>query len=64
MFQFSLKKSVTANSVYISLFGDFELQVSACYGHHKAPLKDMNIETQLLRKGTHCEVEGFALSEK
>jgi hypothetical protein len=35
----SHKKSVTANSVCISLFGDFELLVSACYGHHPAPLK-------------------------
>jgi hypothetical protein len=29
----------------MSLFGDFELQVSACYGHHEAPLTNMNIET-------------------
>jgi hypothetical protein len=47
MFQFSQKKSVTANSVCISLFGDSELQVSACYGYHQAPLRNMNIETPL-----------------
>jgi hypothetical protein len=41
------KKSVTANFVFISLFGDFELQVSACYGHHQATLNIMNIETLL-----------------
>jgi hypothetical protein len=35
----SHKKSVTANSVCISLLGDFELQVSACYGRHQAALK-------------------------
>jgi hypothetical protein len=49
------KKSVTANSVFISLFGDIELQVSACYGHHQAPLKNMNIETLL------SEMEGLPL---
>jgi hypothetical protein len=43
----SHKKSVTANSVCISLFGDFELQVSACYGPHQIPLKNVNIETLL-----------------
>jgi hypothetical protein len=31
----------------MSLFGDFVLQVSACYGHHQAALKNMNIETVL-----------------
>jgi hypothetical protein len=39
----SHKKSVTANSVCICLFGDFQLQVSACYGHHQALLKNMNM---------------------
>jgi hypothetical protein len=43
----SHKTSVTANSVCMSLFGDSELQVSACYGHHQAALKNMNTETQL-----------------
>jgi hypothetical protein len=41
------KRSVTANSVCISLFGDSELQVLATYGHHQAPLENMNTETQL-----------------
>jgi hypothetical protein len=36
----SHKKTITANSVCISLFGDFELQVSACYSHHQAPLQE------------------------
>jgi hypothetical protein len=31
----------------MSLFEDFELHVSACYGHHQAPLKNVNIETLL-----------------
>jgi hypothetical protein len=39
--------SVAANSVCISLFGDFELQVSACYGRHQAAVKNMNIKTPL-----------------
>jgi hypothetical protein len=43
----SHKKTVTANSVCISLFGDFVLKVSACYGDHQAILKNMNIETLL-----------------
>jgi hypothetical protein len=41
----SHKMSVAAKSVCISLFGDFELPVSACYGHSQAALKNMNIET-------------------
>jgi hypothetical protein len=53
----SHKKSVTANSVCISLFGNFELQVSACYDHHEAPLKLTNIETAL------SEREGFPLHD-
>jgi hypothetical protein len=44
---YSHKKSATANSVCISLFGDSELQVSACYGYHQAPLQNMNTETLL-----------------
>jgi hypothetical protein len=43
----SHKKSVTGNYVFISLFRDFELLVSACCGHHQASLKNMNIETLL-----------------
>jgi hypothetical protein len=44
------KISVTASSVCISLFGDFELQVSACNGHHQVALKNMNMETLLLER--------------
>jgi hypothetical protein len=29
----------------------FELQVSACYGRHQAPLENMNIETVLSERG-------------
>jgi hypothetical protein len=50
------KKSVTANSVCISLFGDFELQVSACYGHHQAAQKYMNVKNSTFQRG-----EGFPL---
>jgi hypothetical protein len=50
----------------------FELQVSACYSHHEASLKNMSTETLLFRKGkafhftilTHFEVESLPLCEK
>jgi hypothetical protein len=41
----------------MSLFGDFELQVSACYGHHQVPLNNTNIETAL------SEREGLPLHD-
>jgi hypothetical protein len=45
MYQFSQK--ISHSQLCISLFGNFELQVSACYGHHQAHLKNMNIKTLL-----------------
>jgi hypothetical protein len=49
----SHKKSVTANSVCIFLFGDFELQVSACYGHRQAALKTRTSKLYF-QKGKAC----------
>jgi hypothetical protein len=45
-------KIISQSQLCLYLFiGKFELQVSASYGHYHAPLKDMNIETLLSKKG-------------
>jgi hypothetical protein len=51
-FYFSQKISHSQICLYLTTWR-FELQVSACYGHHEAPLKSINIETLL------AETEGL-----
>jgi hypothetical protein len=38
-------------TLFISLYLETELLISACYGHHQAPLQNMNIEALLFKKG-------------
>jgi hypothetical protein len=46
-FNFHKRISHSQVCLYLSIWR-FELQVSACYGHHQAALQNMNIETELL----------------
>jgi hypothetical protein len=47
LFLSQFAQKVSHSQLCIFLFGDFELLVSACYGHHHTPLKNMNIATLL-----------------
>jgi hypothetical protein len=49
-FNFDRKISHSQLCLYLFIWR-FELQVSACYGHHQAAVKNMNTETLLFRKG-------------